>query len=204
MQRREALKNVALVVGGGMLSGTTLSVILSGCTTSSKKGNKHSLSDEQQTIITELADVIIPATSCPGARAAGVGEFITMMIRDCYPEDVRKDFMKGLDDFSKSVNKEFHQDFVKLSAADKITAVTRLREHTLALQKADSKQAQKDKAANKEPKSPSHFFVIARELTILGYFTSETGATQALQYIAVPGRYDGCVDLKPGQKAWAT
>ena len=45
---------------------------------------------------------------------------------------------------------------------------------------------------------------LLRELTLLGYFTSEIGATQALAYDAVPGGYRGCLDLKPGQKAWAT
>jgi Gluconate 2-dehydrogenase subunit 3 len=45
---------------------------------------------------------------------------------------------------------------------------------------------------------------LLRELTLLGYFSSEIGATRALAYDAVPGGYRGCVDLKPGQKAWAT
>jgi hypothetical protein len=47
------------------------------------------------------------------------------------------------------------------------------------------------------------FFKLVKELTLLGYFTSEPGATLALDYVPVPGRYDGCIDLKPGQKAWA-
>ena len=45
---------------------------------------------------------------------------------------------------------------------------------------------------------------LLQELTILGYFTSEIGATQALAYDPVPGGYRGCVPLAPGQKAWAT
>ena len=45
---------------------------------------------------------------------------------------------------------------------------------------------------------------LLRELTVLGFCTSEVGATQAMAYEAVPGGYRGCVDLKPGQKAWAT
>ena len=45
---------------------------------------------------------------------------------------------------------------------------------------------------------------LIRELTILGYFTSEVGATRALAYEAVPGEYRGCIDLQPGQRAWAT
>jgi hypothetical protein len=43
-----------------------------------------------------------------------------------------------------------------------------------------------------------------KELTILGYFTSEIGAAQALRYDAIPGAYHGCIELGPGQKAWAT
>ena len=52
-------------------------------------------------------------------------------------------------------------------------------------------------------KAPS-FFLIARDLTILGYYSSEIGCTQAREYLPVPGRYDGSADYKPGQKAWAT
>jgi Gluconate 2-dehydrogenase subunit 3 len=45
---------------------------------------------------------------------------------------------------------------------------------------------------------------LLRELTVLGYCTSEIGVTKGLAYEAVPGGYRGCIDLKPGQKAWAT
>jgi hypothetical protein len=47
-------------------------------------------------------------------------------------------------------------------------------------------------------------FALVKELTLVGYFTSKVGATQALAYDAVPGSYRGCIDLKPGQRAWAT
>ena len=47
-------------------------------------------------------------------------------------------------------------------------------------------------------------FAMLKELTVLGYFSSEIGATQALAYDKVPGGYWGCLDLKPGQKGWAT
>ena len=55
--------------------------------------------------------------------------------------------------------------------------------------------------ANK--RKPS-FFTIARDLTILGYYSSEIGCTQAREYLAIPGKYDGSAPLEPGQKAWAT
>ena len=47
-------------------------------------------------------------------------------------------------------------------------------------------------------------FAMLKELTVLGYFSSEIGATQALAYDKVPGGYWGNLDLKPGQKSWAT
>jgi hypothetical protein len=58
--------------------------------------------------------------------------------------------------------------------------------------------------AKKKPEDPPHYFRMMKELTIWGYFTSEPGATKALRYIAVPGRYEGCIPYKKGDKAWAT
>lgn len=61
--------------------------------------------------------------------------------------------------------------------------------------------AAKDEQKN-TPLTP--FFTLVKELTILGYFSSEIGCTQALSYVQIPGRYEGVVKLKDGQKAWAT
>jgi len=50
---------------------------------------------------------------------------------------------------------------------------------------------------------PAHYFRMMKELAMLGYFTSEIGCTQALRYVEMPGRFDPCVDYKPGERAWA-
>ena len=62
---------------------------------------------------------------------------------------------------------------------------------------------QKEHSKNKKKEDPSHYFRLMKELTLLGYFTSEIGATKALRYVESPGRYEGCVDYKKGDKAWA-
>ena len=56
----------------------------------------------------------------------------------------------------------------------------------------------------KKAEDPNHYFHLMKQLTLLGFFTSEPGANKALRYIAVPGHYDGCVPYKKGDKAWAT
>jgi hypothetical protein len=62
---------------------------------------------------------------------------------------------------------------------------------------------QKEYASKKKKEDPNHYFSLMKQLTLLGYFTSEIGATQALRYVAVPGRYEGCIPYKKGDRAWA-
>jgi hypothetical protein len=83
-------------------------------------------------------------------------------------------------------------------------------DETVKAKAEDKKKAEADKpaaldAVNKKPKKKGdpYFFQLIRELTMLGYFTSEIGASKALVYVPVPGRYEGTTTLKPGQKAWA-
>ncbi|MFN9666692.1 MAG: gluconate 2-dehydrogenase subunit 3 family protein, partial [Bacteroidota bacterium] len=63
---------------------------------------------------------------------------------------------------------------------------------------------QKAYQEKKKSEEPAHYFRMMKELTLWGYFTSEIGATQALRYVAVPGKYEGCIPYKKGDKAWAT
>jgi hypothetical protein len=34
------------------------------------------------------------------------------------------------------------------------------------------------------------------------YFTSVFGMTRAMRYVAIPGRWEGCLPLAPGLPAW--
>lgn len=57
---------------------------------------------------------------------------------------------------------------------------------------------------SKKEGDPNHYFGLMKQLTLLGYFTSEIGATQALRYVAIPGKYEGCIPYTKGERAWAT
>lgn len=207
MHRREALKSVAILLGGA-LSASTMSILFDSCSQSTNQFGSISFSADQQKTLNELADIIIPTTSSsPGAKAANVGPFISMMINECFPEDVQKTFIDGLTDLEKRSVSTYNKSFLELTRPEQEKLVSILRDDTLAQKKKDDEQSKKDKEANKETnkeqKKPAYFFVTLRDLTMLGYFTSEIGVTQAYAYVEIPGRYDGCVDLKPGQKVWA-
>ncbi|GAB2778663.1 gluconate 2-dehydrogenase subunit 3 family protein [Rhabdobacter roseus] len=198
MKRRDALARVALLMGG-TLSAPTMIVLLDGCKTADEtsKAAKFALSTDQQTLVSEVAEIIIPKTDTPGAKEAKVGEFIEKMLTDCYYTKDQKSFKDGLsalDDkkFMKATPEEQTKILSDLEKASK---------DELAKIGEDRKKAQEAGQTFEEPGVP--FFRLMKELTLLGYFTSEVGATQALEYVPVPTRYDGCIDLKPGQKAWA-
>jgi hypothetical protein len=61
----------------------------------------------------------------------------------------------------------------------------------------------KEYGKNKKPEDPSHYFSLMKQMTLMGFFTSKEGATKALRYVAVPGKYEGCIPYKKGDKAWA-
>ncbi|WP_316811587.1 gluconate 2-dehydrogenase subunit 3 family protein [Pedobacter heparinus] len=194
MNRREALKNTAIWLGTA-ISASTFGVLFESFTLPENEKNTVSFSADQEKILAELADVIIPSTKdAAGAKAAGLGSFIPMMVKDCFPAKTQQAFAEGLTALEARSLKDFNKDFLSLSQQEREQFVATLRTETIAQQKAD-------KAAKK---SAAYFFVIVRDLTILGYFASEIGCTQSREYLAIPGRYDGSAELKPGQKSWAT
>ena len=188
MNRREAIGRVGLILGGTIIGAE---FFISGCKSTSKKVNE--LFDEDNVaLFNEIGETILPATTTPGAKAANVGSFMALMVQDCYTPDDQKIFVNGIADLDDASKKKNVKKFMEADAKQRTELLTELD----AEQKAYTK--------NKKPEDPNHYFRMMKELTLLGFFTSEVGATKALRYIAVPGRYDGCVPYKKGDKAWAT
>jgi hypothetical protein len=100
--------------------------------------------------------------------------------------------MEGLKDVDALADKKFGAKFLKLTAAQRTELLTELDK---------AQNAHHDK---KEKDAPEHYFRMMKQAAVLGYFTSEQGATKALRYVAVPGKYDGNFPYKKGDKAWAT
>ncbi len=189
MNRREAISAVSLLLGGTLIGSD---FFLSGCKTGDKKARELSFSKEDITYLDEVAETILPATGSPGAKAAGVGTFMTVMVNDCYEEKNQKIFFEGMEKLNEASDKKYSKSFLEADAAQRHDLLVELDKE----QKAYTK--------SKKPEDPAHYFRMMKELTLLGYFSSELGATKALRYIPVPGRYDGDIPYKKGDKAWAS
>jgi hypothetical protein len=187
MNRREALSRVAVIMGGTVLGAEAF---LSGCTTGAT-GLKFSQDDIS--FLNEIAETILPATNTPGAKEAKVGEFMTVIVKDCYEAKDQQVFIKGMEELKFKASKaKMGKAFMEATPEERTAFLTELDIEAAAFQKT------------KKPEQSKHYFTMLKELTLWGFFSSEVGATKALRYVAVPGRYEGSVPYKKGDKAWAT
>jgi hypothetical protein len=189
--RREAIRQVGLLFGGTALVGQA--AWLSGCVTtgSSALSVEQLFNATEIALLDEIADTILPETDTPGARAAGVGPFMAVMVADTYTRDEQLRFVNGLG----TINSESVIDYdVNFRLA---TPVQRLR----LLERIDREQY--DYMRARVPDQPVHYFRMIKELTLLGYFTSEIGCTEAQRYVEAPGRFEPCVPYTPGDRSWA-
>jgi hypothetical protein len=198
MKRRDALSRVALLMGG-TLSAPTMLAFLEGCksSTETSSGITFPFTAEQKNLVSEIAEIIIPKTDTPGAKDANVGEFIETMIKDCYPAKDQNRFAAGLKELED-------KNFLKASPDEQTSILTSMEKAAIEeIAKVKEEKKKYTEAGKEYSDAGVPFFRLFKELTLLGYFTSEEGATKSLEYVPVPGRYDGCIDLTPGQKAWA-
>lgn len=177
LSRREALSRLGLLLGGALIGGETW---LRGGTRAGKTPGP-AFSADDIALLDEIGEAIIPTTNTPGAKAAGIGAFMVMMVTDCYDEAQQAVFQGGLDQLRR-------EGFLHASPSDRTARLNTLDaelQQFRTLKKSDGNE---------------NFFKMMKQLTILGYFTSEIGATQVLEYVEVPGRLDGNVPYKPGDR----
>ena len=185
IDRREALRQAALLVGG-TLSASTVAGVLAGCDASTSWAAQtpaRALSSAQLELVATIAEHILPATDTPGARAAGVHRFIDRMMAEYYSAPDRQRFVAGLGDVDERAKRAHGPAFLRCTPAQQRTILSEL-----------------DREAFTGARPPSHFFRTMKELTVVGYYTSQIGATKELRHASVPGRFDGCV---PVGKTWA-
>ena len=175
MDRRAALKRVGLIMGGAV-SVPLASGILSGCQ-SSVDGTAYvlqTLTPQQDELVATISELIIPTTDTPGARAAKVNEFIDILMTDYYPDEDRSRFMSGLAEADEKAQAANGNLFVDCTEDQQVAILTEMENEAYTAKEAGEDQA---------------FFLMMKEMTLTGYYTSEIGATQELTYVHEAGEY---------------
>jgi hypothetical protein len=133
------------------------------------------LSIDDLALLNEVGETILPTTAdSAGAKAADVAAFMQEIVRDFYDDRERATFREGL---------------VTLRAANFDSLPPEAR-HALLV-------------SYDQTRPQPEFYRMMKQLAVWGYFSSEIGAKQALNYLPVPGAFQGCITIEPGAKAWA-
>ncbi len=178
MNRREAIRRSAQLAGVAALG-----LALPARTWAALAATEGWSRDDEE-LLTLIGDTIVPTTpDSPGAGTLAIGRFITTMVRDCHPPESAALVKRALREIQALASERFAKAFADLATAQREIVLT----------------AYETKVAAKPP-SP---FRLIKELTLLGYFTSEPGATRALRYDPVPGEFRGSVPLVSGERSWA-
>ncbi|MBL7740189.1 MAG: gluconate 2-dehydrogenase subunit 3 family protein [Chitinophagaceae bacterium] len=205
MDRRELLKMIAVVTGGAVIGSE---FFLTGCTAGGKAD--VGFTPGNIALLDEVGETILPATTSPGAKAAQVGEFMKVFVTDCYPQESQDAFVKGINELDEACKKMHSKSFMDCTPEQRrdllISLEKEAKEYNKAQEEKDKPRWEELKKQDKEydfVASPKHYYTMMKQLTLLGFFTSKPGATQALRHEAVPGKYDGALPYKKGDKAWA-
>jgi hypothetical protein len=189
MNRREAL----LALGGAAVLADPL--FAAGRSLQARLGSGGALQvldPHQNATVVTIAELIIPATDTPGATAAKVNEFVDLALAEWFDTDERTRFLAGLADVDARSRKLFAKDFTTCTPEQQTQILTAL-DAELAELRDGEKQGYTVEATTSQ-----RFFRNMKRLTLVGYYTSQVGATEELHNPIIPGRYDGCVLLERG------
>lgn len=175
MKRRTVLKNLAVASAAAW--------ILPSCVSDPKKVsialNRLNVTGEEEELLGDIADVIIPATDTPGARAVQAHLFALVMVDDCLPKQEQEKYLKGMRNFEAAVRKVTGKSFSKASAEERLAMLSKLE--------ADRDQVDEESR---------FFYNRTRGFILQGYMTSQHFLTEVKPYQLVPGpNYQGCVPV---------
>jgi hypothetical protein len=175
MKRRTVFKHLAVASAAAWL--------LPSCVSDPKKVsialNKLKISGDEETLVADLADTMIPATETPGARAVGAHLFALVMVDDCLSGEERDKYLKGMRTFDDEVKSLTGKRFSSVSAEERLGMLTAFEERI-------------DDATDEA----KLFYDKTRGYIIQGYVSSQHFLTNIKPYQLVPGpNYHGCAPV---------
>jgi len=189
MNRREWLKSMSTLAIGAVAAPSLLAVFDAFAASQKPGAAPRFFSPAQGSLIGAVADIVIPRTDTPGAVDAGVPAFIDSMFKDVYTKNEQERYLTAMAAFDKAGGKPFLQ----LDESQRKALVNKLHAEAVAVPPT----AKMPPAAD--------FVLMTKKLTMLGFFMSEPGCTQVLQYVAVPGGFKADIPISQAGngKAWA-
>jgi hypothetical protein len=196
MNRRDALKNTALL-GGSIALSSTLLTLLQSCQEENRLGwQPRFLSTDQAQLVSSLVDTILPTTETPGGLEVKVDLFIDRVLAELYSEEAQKSVAAEMEQFNEQCVSQFGSPFAQLDPGQKKKVL-----------QAEETQSPKYNGGvwgtTVGEQKPVGFYRSFKSLALWGYFSSEEIGKNVLAYDPVPGEYLGCIPLSEVGKIWS-
>lgn len=214
MDRRKALKNMAMSLGYAVATPTLISIVQSCKTENALEWTPDFFTDQEGFVLTHLVDIIIPKTDTPSATEVQANIFIDRFTDQVMQKEQQDLFKMGMGKFIDKAlldaGKDKAKDLTPKVLEAVLAATLKIPRET---QKSHDKEIEKYKEALAEGTAVKLEYNLAtyafaknlRELTILAYKTSEYVGEKVLVYLPVPGVYVPCGNTEEltGDKAWS-
>ena len=194
VERRDFIERLGLGLGVVLAPGT-VAAILSGCRPEAHAGPGF-LTPSEHELVAELAEMIIPLTDTPGAREAGVADYVDMLLKHFSDDATRKEVRTQLAEL---------QDWLADHGAESVSGLGEAQATRMMLaldQQAFPEPGQTSAGLTGLPGGQTPLLRRLKPWTVAGYYTSEMGATLELHQSPL-GTYDGDVPMSEVGKTWA-
>jgi len=188
MHRRQALRLLASAATLPMLSREAFSLFQAVHEQLHEQPVLKTLNPHQNLTVTTIAEIIIPQTNTPGAKAARVNEFIDLILTEWYDEEEKSTFLTGLTDVDSRARDLHGKDFVECGEQQQVEILQALDDEVAA--------PTEDVRRRRSHPPQKNFFFMMKQLTLVGYYTSQIGFEQELHGEIIPSRHAGCVPLE--------
>ncbi len=190
MERREALKLLAATAALPLLSRDAFSLFQAVHEQLPETAALKTLDPHQNATVIAVSEIIIPQTETPGAKAARVNEFIDVILTDWYEASEKATFLAGLKDLDSRSRDLFGKDFIESSATQQMQLLEALDDELPDLHEPPGA------SWSHQTLRPKQFFAMIKQLTLIGYYTSQIGFEQELHDEIIPARHAGCAPLE--------
>ena len=184
LTRREAIKRAGYILGGSIGAGQLTGLISRSAAAAAAGEPPAFFDDDQFELVEHIANVMIPETDTPGARAVGVHHFIDLMLSEWASGERQTRYVDGLATLDSDLQGSGGTPFASLDADRQLDALTAV-----------------DAAAYADPAN-NPFYLELKKMVLFSYYTSETGATEELAYERLPGIYQPCIAADDDTRAW--
>ncbi len=190
MHRRQALRLLASAATLPLLSREAFSLFQAVHDQMPEQSALKTLNPHQNSTVTTIAEIIIPQTNTPGAKAARVNEFIDLILTEWYDEEEKSTFLTGLADADSRTRDLYGKDFVECGEKQQVEVLQALDDEVAA------GRAEPDVRRRRNRPPEKNFFFMMKQLTLVGYYTSQIGFEQELHGEIIPSRHASCVPLE--------